>query len=274
MTTRTEMRERTNEDGVREFCQLDVTLRDREDGLELSICGTVGHVLTRAEAKQQALDYWQCFFEDEPAARREMNERLGLKCTSALSAARKVLDIDGEFHGLDVIEDGDNVYLGHSFGQIRDEIADFFPEAAQFFRFHLNHMNAGCEHQDARGEAYETHPGAECLECGWKLGHGWHKRSLPPAVIRWAKTGEGHAPSEPHYIAGPQWLVTGDRRKGDDGRFKPFRLNGAAPDANAAEKRARFILQERGYDHAHIHRVQRRDLTFPKDEPQRASASE
>jgi hypothetical protein len=119
----------------------------------------------------------------------------------------------------------------------------------------LNNMHAGCTHQDARGETYQDNPGAECLECGWKLGHGWHSRELPAAVIHWAKTGEGHAPSEPHYIAGPQWTVTGTRRKaGAEGEPERFRLNGAAPDNDAAAERAHRVLQDR-YEHILVRSV-------------------
>jgi hypothetical protein len=36
-------------------------------------------------------------------------------------------------------------------GQIREELARWFPEAARWLPWHLNNLNAGCEHQDALG---------------------------------------------------------------------------------------------------------------------------
>lgn len=76
----------------------------------------------------------------------------------------------------------------HSFGQIREELTRFFPEFVQFFRWHLNDMHAECEHQEARGETWTTHPNAQCPDCGYKLGHAWTYRELPADVIQWART--------------------------------------------------------------------------------------
>ena len=62
--------------------------------------------------------------------------------------------------------------------------------------------------------------------------------------------GQGCAPSEPHYIAGPQWIVTGFRREvGAEGEGERFTMNGAAPDNDAAAERAHRALLERGYEH-------------------------
>ena len=47
----------------------------------------------------------------------------------------------------------------------------------------MNDLHAECEHQHARGETYDTHPGAVCPECGWKLGHGWKMFPVPQDVI-------------------------------------------------------------------------------------------
>jgi len=148
--------------------------------------------------------------------------------------------------------------VAHSCGQLREELTRFFPEVVPFFRFHLNGLHAECEHQQARDESYATHPNAECLECGWKLGHGWHYRELPPEVIHWAKTGAGSAPSEPLYIAGPQFVVTGTRCPGI-GDSESFKLNGAAPDDAAAKEQARKVLYEHGYEHVHVYKAKRVD---------------
>jgi len=229
-----------------EFCRLEIELREHNGLQTLSICGTAGVVLSDRDAKREALAFWEGYFEEEPYQVGDLNERFGRRFRSPASAARFVLDCDGQYHGLDVVdvEDTDAVYVAHSCGQIREELARFFPEAVPFFRFHLNNMRAECVHQEARGESYKTHPGAECLECGHKLGHSWDQRKLPQAVIHWAETGEGHAPSQPHYIAGPQWVVRGERRElGALGHFAWFQMNGAAPTASAACERARQHLE-------------------------------
>ena len=168
-----------------QFCQLNIRLHEGR----LSICGVAGDVLTEAQARREALEYWESFFDDNPDERRAMNERFGRRFTSARGAARFVLESDGEYHGLDVLsEDDGKVFVGHSFGQIRDEIAEWFPEAMAYFKWHLNDMHAECEHQQARGETYQTHPGAVCPDCGYKLGSAWTKRELPADVVKWAET--------------------------------------------------------------------------------------
>ena len=130
------------------FCQLEIKLKDGR----LSICGTEGRIERRAAAKKQALEHWRSFFDDEPAAIQEMNERCGTRFTSSAGAARYVVQQDGEFHGLDVLrEDGNEVLCAESGGQIREEIADWFPEARPLLPWHLNDMKAGCEHQEALG---------------------------------------------------------------------------------------------------------------------------
>jgi hypothetical protein len=42
-----------------------------------------------------------------------------------------------------------------SFGQIREHLEHFFPECAPYFEWHLNGMNAGCEHQRAAWDVTE-----------------------------------------------------------------------------------------------------------------------
>jgi hypothetical protein len=244
---------RVNDDG--EFCRLEVELRDQGRGPELSICGTAGYVLTEKQAELEAHEFWASYFDEvERCGTESIEEMTGRTFEDGDEFADHIANVDGELSGLDVVAEEDGkVFVCHSCGQIRDEIARFFPEATQFFRFHLNGMHAGCVHQDARGETYQNNPDAECLECGWKLGHGWDHRELPEAVVEWAKTGKGNAPSEPHYIAGPQWVVTGLRRKaGSEGEPEKFKLNGAAPDNDAAAERAHKVLAERGYEHIKV----------------------
>lgn len=55
-------------------------------------------------------------------------------------------------------------------------------------KWHLNNMNAGCTHQDERGEKWATHPSAICPDCGWKLGHGWSKREVPEDVLEFLQS--------------------------------------------------------------------------------------
>lgn len=185
-----------------EFCQLHIRLQDGR----LSLSGTAGQVLSARGAKREARAYWQSYFEDAPEQILDLNRRFGRRFTSAAGAARFVVETDGAYHGLDVVSEQDGrVLCAHSCGQIREQLAEWFPEAVPYFRWHLNDMHAECEHQEARGESYQTHPDAECFDegCdrglvsdglgrlqrrGYKIGSAWTKRELPREVVRWAKT--------------------------------------------------------------------------------------
>jgi hypothetical protein len=79
-------------------------------------------------------------------------------------------------------------------GQIQDHILDdvatwIVPRekvarlAELWNRWHLNHMRAACEHQRERGETWQTHPSAQCPECGYKLGHAWLYEPIPADVL-------------------------------------------------------------------------------------------
>lgn len=135
-----------------EFCTLSIELRENHKGqLCLSITGQAGHVVSKREAKRWARSFWESFFEDSPGEIIEMNRRFGTRFLSARSAASYVLRCDGEFHGVDVVYprnapkkyDDRGVFICHSCGQIREEIADFFPEVMPLFAFHLNDMRRG-----------------------------------------------------------------------------------------------------------------------------------
>jgi hypothetical protein len=171
------------------WCKLEVRLEDHDGFARLSICGVAGRIVKRSEAKRESLSYWESFFEEAPQEIFSMNQRFRKRFTSAKGAARFVLKSDGEFHGLDTDgpTDGKTIRVAESFGQIRETIAEFFPEAVPYFKWHLNDVRAECIHQEERGENYTTHPSAVCPECGWKLGHAWDKRELPADVIAWAK---------------------------------------------------------------------------------------
>ncbi len=168
-----------------EYCTLEIKL---ENG-RLSICGHYGHIVTESEARKLALEYWQSHFDDEPGEIMDMNKRCGTRFTSSRGAAKYVLSIDGEYHGLDVDREEDNcVYLLESCGQIHEELVRFFPEAKPYLKWHSNDMRAECEHQELRGETWKTHPNAICPDCRYKLGSAWTKRELPSEVIQWAGT--------------------------------------------------------------------------------------
>ena len=166
------------------FCQIEVKLTDGR----LSVCGTEGRIVLRARAKKMALEYWRSFFEDQPEEIMDMNKLCGTRFTSASGAAKYVLAQDGEFHGLDVHDETeDEVFITESCGQIRDELRAWFPELAELMVWHLNDMNAECEHQRARGETWQTHPEAVCSDCGYKLGSKWLRRELPTEIVKLAE---------------------------------------------------------------------------------------
>jgi hypothetical protein len=203
------------------WCKVEVMLST--DG-RLSICGEEGRIVTRVAAKRKALAYWCDFFDENPAELADMNRRHNKRFTST-GAAKFVLECDGALHGLDVSkENGREVWLLESGGQIREVIAKWFPEVAPYLKHHLNGMKAGCEHQEAEGwderpidpskplDAYGLHfPGQKqmswnmlvwvrpdehpeglltksCPTCGYKYGTEWKKRELPASVATWAQS--------------------------------------------------------------------------------------
>ena len=131
------------------FCEVEITLQDGR----LSVCGTEGKILRRAAAKKEALAYWTSYFEEAKGEIQAMNERCGSRCITPRGAAKYVLQHDGELHGLDVHgpESGAEIRVAESCGQIRETIAEWFPEVVPLLAWHLNDMHAGCEHQEALG---------------------------------------------------------------------------------------------------------------------------
>ena len=162
---RTEMRVKG-----REFCRLEVELREREEGkLELSICGTAGYILTEAQARRESQEYNESWLEESDENIAYIREHSGIAFRSAKRAATWIRSCDGEYAGLDVVkEEGGKVYICHSCGQIREEIARYFPEVVRYFHWHLNAMR----------------PSAD--------GSAWEYEPLPQDVIAWA-TGIGQA---------------------------------------------------------------------------------
>lgn len=167
------------------FCEVEIRL----DKGRLSICGTEGRIERRAMAKKEALEYWRSYFEDNPEEIMSMNKRFNKRFTSSTGAAKFVLESDGDLHGIDVhAEDGNDILISESCGQICETITEWFPEVVPLMKWHLNDMHAECEHQEKRGETWNTHPDAKCPDCGYKLGSAWLKRDLPDEVIKLAET--------------------------------------------------------------------------------------
>jgi len=194
------------------FCKIVVELHDTDKGPELSVCGEEGRIMKRTEAKRDALAYWEGFFEEdvaEMARFRRQHHKL-----TAKSAARHVLACDGELVGIDVVPSTPEtkpglVFVLESCGQIREELAAWFPEYAEHVAHHLNGMHAECEHQAARGETYASLtkapprtrkgenawgaivdvdvPATECPDCAYSCGSAWRYRPLTPATLAWAQ---------------------------------------------------------------------------------------
>lgn len=169
-----------------EWCELEIRLRDGR----LSICGAGGYVVSRAQAKREARESMANYWDETTAEDREqLGKRLG--CRSANGFARRVVEADGELAGVEVhSEDGNRVLVTSSCGQIREELARWFPEAAPLFGWHLNDMRPDCEHQeqavrDGR-EPYEV--GDYCEVCDYRYGSEWKRRELPASIIELAET--------------------------------------------------------------------------------------
>ena len=158
----------------KEWCRVEIEL----DAGKLSICGSYGEIVTAKAGRKQAKENWQSFFEENPGELGEMQQRFPDTCLhTPKQGARFVVQTDGEYHGLDVIEqDGNSLLIEHGGGQCVEEIAKWFPEVAPYLKYHLNDMNAACEHQEA---------------LGWHSCQGYHKdgetcpepRSLPMAIL-------------------------------------------------------------------------------------------
>jgi hypothetical protein len=171
------------------YCKAFIRLTDQPGGHQrLSITGETGRIVSKAAARKEAKQYWISFFEDSPEEIFAMNERCGTRFSSASGAAKYVLDMDGEYHGLDAEEVDGKMYLLESCGRVHDDIAEWFPEAVPLIEFHLNDMQSCCEHQRLRGETYSSNPKAICPDCQYKIGSAWLVRELPPEIVELAKT--------------------------------------------------------------------------------------
>ena len=102
-----------------------------------------------------------------------------------------------------------------SCGQIYDTIAENLAsftfangwdkvKASQFVEYwkkwHLNDMQAGCEHQRKMGwKDYEEHPSEPCPTCGYKYGTEWKTKKVPAEVLRWLE-------ALPNTDKTPEWV--------------------------------------------------------------------
>jgi len=194
------------------FCTVEVSLSDEG---RLSITGSEGRIIRRTQAKKEALEYWRSFFEESPQEIFAMNQKCGTKFTSPTGAARYVLQVDGELHGLDVEgpETGETVRVVESCGQIQDTLVEFFPEIRPLLPWHLNDLRAGCEHQERLGwgrgktialtrdtlspmqrEVFDTKAFKECEEKREKeLQRKWREMSQDQnKAIAWLKSHVEH----------------------------------------------------------------------------------
>ena len=161
------------------WCSADLELKEGR----FSVSGSEGEIVTEKQAKKMALEYWVSFFEESPAELYEMNRRCNKQFRSVESAAKYVLEVDGEYHGLDVEREEDGkVYLVESCGQIREAIAEFFPELTCLSPYHLNDMHADCQHQQA-SKASGLPVEKNCRICGYSYGSAWLKNELPADVV-------------------------------------------------------------------------------------------
>jgi hypothetical protein len=167
------------------WCELQVRIEPRKGMAtgHFSICGAEGEIHSCASARRQALEYWEGFFEGSPNDLRELGERFDRRFKTPRAAARFVLETDGEYHGLDAYKVTESkVYTVSSCGQIREEIAEFFPEAVPYFKWHLNDMRVSKVRTETVTDAHGRVSIREVPE-----GASWEREELPPEVLAWVE---------------------------------------------------------------------------------------
>lgn len=141
-----------------EFCVLRAELR-LDTKYILSITGEYGDIWPFEDAKAESRLCIVSYFEDVGEAEavnviRKHGDPSVLADRDAdvvELAADVVQEIDGPLHTLDIYRNVDEVWIIRSCGQIRDELERFFPEHSWVYKYHLNDMRAGCEHQRELG---------------------------------------------------------------------------------------------------------------------------
>lgn len=124
--------------------------------LRLTITGVLGDVVKPADARREAFDRNVSLIEDGDFPLDEANAQWGTNFRSAKSAARYALKTDGEYAGLDIVDEiseyhgkrrFERVLVGHSFGCLHDDIRDRVPELAGLIPWHQSDLNAGSPSQ-------------------------------------------------------------------------------------------------------------------------------
>lgn len=148
-----------------EWCEMEVKLTFTADGVadRLSITGSEGTLHDEADLEDETREYWLSFFEENSNELGGMfvrfKEQMVALCkdhdTAEEAAAALVLEVDGRFHGLDLLadtpdEDGHFLQV-MSCGCIHGSLVAWFPEVEPWIPWHLNDMKASCEHQEALG---------------------------------------------------------------------------------------------------------------------------
>jgi len=151
-----------------EFVKVDLRLTLHQKGLavlpRMSITGCSGFICSEEAAQEQAMDCWISYFEEVGegetlAFLREHGINVNVSDDDIEeTAAKHVVNTDGEYHGLDVdydLSDGDRVFVTTACGQIVDEIKAAFPELRRFMSCHLNDMRPS---KDGKAWLFETLP--------------------------------------------------------------------------------------------------------------------
>lgn len=128
--------------------------------------------------------------EVEPRLETQGDGKLRLAIQSTAGRAYKVGDRRGTFR-YDAYGDPFDYSGGQAIGEV-EAVTHFAPgwNAARrdrlvdiWRRWHLNDMNAACEHQRALGWTYDSHRGQSCPTCGYQIGTAWLYEELPADVV-------------------------------------------------------------------------------------------
>lgn len=183
------------------FCRLEMELTERDGKQRLSICGSAGALRTKKELRSDYRELVTDYMMDE---RGEQSHRSKHERRSMIAADMRDFDpLNHDCIGTCTVGRKEYYLSVHSCGQIREELARWFPDFAALFPWHLNDMRAECIHQEARGETYQKDPHAECFDCpttevvdghgrqttrGYRIGSAWTYRQLPAHIIELAES--------------------------------------------------------------------------------------
>lgn len=85
-----------------------------------------------------------------------------------------------DMHMDDEYIEGLNLAPGWTIGKVERFVA-------VWREWHLNDLQAACEHQRALGWKWTTHPMAICPVCGYELGSAWLRKDVPKDVLDWLR---------------------------------------------------------------------------------------